>query len=148
MLKRLLLLSLLPFCSYAEELPAPVKAIEKQGITIIKPFDAPGGMKGWLGKYQDMGVAIYLTPDGKHAISGYMYDENGNNRWDADVGASGQGGARDVVVYRVTVAYDELVPLSRFVGLDPKRRFTAVTTLMNQPFATQADRTVKQICPK
>lgn len=79
MLKRLLLLSLLPFYSHAEELPAPVKAIEKQGITIIKPFDAPGGMKGWLGKYQDMGVAIYLTPDGKHAISGYMYDESGNN---------------------------------------------------------------------
>lgn len=79
MLKRLLFLSLLPFYSYAEELPAPVKAIEKQGITIIKPFDAPGGMKGWLGKYQDMGVAIYLTPDGKHAISGYMYDESGTN---------------------------------------------------------------------
>ena len=79
MLKRLLLLSLLPLCSHAEELPAPVKAIEKQGITIIKPFEAPGGMKGWLGKYQDMGVAIYLTPDGKHAISGYMYDENGSN---------------------------------------------------------------------
>ncbi len=75
MLKRLLFLSLLPLCSYAEDLPAPVKAIEKQGITIIKPFEAPGGVKGWLGKYQDMGVAIYLTPDGKHAISGYMYDE-------------------------------------------------------------------------
>nr|VUD30975.1 thiol:disulfide interchange protein DsbG [Raoultella sp. NCTC 9187] len=59
--------------------PCPVKAIEKQGITIIKPFEAPGGVKGWLGKYQDMGVAIYLTPDGKHAISGYMYDENGTN---------------------------------------------------------------------
>ncbi len=79
MLKRLLLLSLFPLCSQAEELPAPVKAIEKQGITIIKPFEAPGGMKGWLGKYRDMGVTIYLTPDGKHAISGYMYDENGNN---------------------------------------------------------------------
>ncbi|MEX0493589.1 thiol:disulfide interchange protein DsbG [Raoultella terrigena] len=79
MLKRLLFLGLLPLCSYAEELPAPVKAIEKQGITIIKPFEAPGGVKGWLGKYQDMGVAIYLTPDGKHAISGYMYDENGTN---------------------------------------------------------------------
>jgi thiol:disulfide interchange protein DsbG len=63
----------------AEELPAPVKAIEKQGITIIKSFDAPGGVKGWLGKYQDMGVTIYLTPDGKHAISGYMYDEKGVN---------------------------------------------------------------------
>lgn len=79
MFKRLLFLSFLPFFSQAEDLPAPVKAIEKQGITIIKPFEAPGGVKGWLGKYQDMGVAIYLTPDGKHAISGYMYDENGNN---------------------------------------------------------------------
>ncbi len=33
-------------------------------------------MKGYLGKYyRDMGVTIYLTPDGKHAISGYMYNE-------------------------------------------------------------------------
>lgn len=79
MLKNLILLSLIPLCSFAGDLPAPVKAIEKQGITIIKPFEAPGGMKGWLGKYQDMGVAIYLTPDGKHAISGYMYDEKGTN---------------------------------------------------------------------
>lgn len=79
MLKRSLLLFLLPLFAYAEDLPAPVKAIEKQGITIIKPFDAPAGMKGYLGKYQDMGVAIYVTPDGKHAISGYMYDEKGQN---------------------------------------------------------------------
>lgn len=79
MLRRTLLLSLLPFFAQAEDLPAPVKAIEKQGITIIKSFEAPGGVKGWLGKYQDMGVTIYLTPDGKHAISGYMYDKNGVN---------------------------------------------------------------------
>ena len=79
MLKRTLLLTFLPLIAHAEELPAPVKAIEKQGITIIKPFEAPGGVKGWLGKYQDMGVTIYLTPDGKHAISGYMYDEQGKN---------------------------------------------------------------------
>ncbi|QMI04470.1 thiol:disulfide interchange protein DsbG [Citrobacter sp. RHB25-C09] len=79
MLKRTLLLALVPLISWAEELPAPVKAIEKQGITIIKSFDAPGGMKGYLGKYQDMGVTIYLTPDGKQAISGYMYNEKGEN---------------------------------------------------------------------
>lgn len=79
MRKLALLLTLVPFLATAEELPAPVKAIEKQGITIIKSFDAPGGMKGYLGKYQDMGVTIYLTPDGKHAISGYMYDEKGAN---------------------------------------------------------------------
>ncbi|KFD23875.1 thiol:disulfide interchange protein DsbG [Yokenella regensburgei] len=79
MLKHVLLLSLLPGFAFAQELPDAVKAIEKQGITIIKPFDAPGGMKGYLGKYQDMGVTIYVTPDGKHAISGYMYDEKGSN---------------------------------------------------------------------
>ncbi|WP_333850709.1 thiol:disulfide interchange protein DsbG [Leclercia sp.] len=79
MLRSALLLAFFPLLAHAEELPAPVKAVEKQGITIIKPFEAPGGMKGWLGKYQDMGVTIYLTPDGKHAISGYMYDEQGNN---------------------------------------------------------------------
>lgn len=79
MIKRTLLLAMLPILVHAEELPAPVKAIEKQGITILKSFEAPGGMKGYLGKYQDMGVTIYLTPDGKHAISGYMYNEKGEN---------------------------------------------------------------------
>ncbi|BDH46714.1 thiol:disulfide interchange protein DsbG [Salmonella enterica subsp. enterica serovar Choleraesuis] len=63
----------------ADSLPAPVQAIAKQGITIVKSFPAPNGMTGYLGKYQDMGVTIYLMPDGKHAISGYMYDEKGNN---------------------------------------------------------------------
>ena len=79
MFKRTLLLALIPAVVHAEELPAPVKAIEKQGITILKSFDAPGGMKGYLGKYQDMGVTIYVTPDGKQAISGYMYNEKGEN---------------------------------------------------------------------
>lgn len=53
----------------------PLKLIEKQGITILKPFDAPGRMKGYREKYQTWGHFIYVTPDGKHAISGYMYNE-------------------------------------------------------------------------
>lgn len=61
------------------DLPEPVKQMEKQGIEIIKPFSAPGGVEGWLGKYQDMGVTLYLTPDKKQVISGYMYDAQGNN---------------------------------------------------------------------
>jgi Flp pilus assembly protein TadG len=74
-------------------------------------------------------------------------DENANGQWDADVGASGQGGARDVVVYTAMMEYTELVPLSRFIGLDGKRTLSATTTLMNQPFSTQADRVVKVVCP-
>lgn len=76
-----LLLSAVLFSSItqAATLPAAVQQIEKQGVKIIKPFEAPGGMKGWLGSYQGTGVTVYLTPDGQHAISGYMYDAQGNN---------------------------------------------------------------------
>lgn len=38
MTKRLLWLALTPFLVHADELPAPVKALEKQGITIVKSF--------------------------------------------------------------------------------------------------------------
>ncbi|VDZ80283.1 disulfide isomerase/thiol-disulfide oxidase [Salmonella bongori] len=37
MIKRTLLLAMLPILAHAEDLPAPVKAIEKQGITILSP---------------------------------------------------------------------------------------------------------------
>jgi thiol:disulfide interchange protein DsbG len=30
----------------------------------------PGGVKGWVGQYQDMGVTLFLTPDGKHVHPG------------------------------------------------------------------------------
>lgn len=79
MTKRLLLLALAPFFLHASDHPAPVKALEQQGITIIKSFPGPNGMTGYLGKFQEMGVTIYVTPDGKHAISGYLYDEQGTN---------------------------------------------------------------------
>lgn len=52
---------------------------EQQKITNLKAINAPGGMKSWVGQYQDMGVNLFLTPDGKHVVSGYLYDENGKN---------------------------------------------------------------------
>lgn len=62
------------------DIPPVVKQFgEQQNITIVKEIDAPGGMKSWLGQYQDMGVTLFLTPDGKHVISGYLYDEKGKN---------------------------------------------------------------------
>lgn len=82
-MKHILSLSILLISAITQaqtaDLPEPVKQMEKQGIEIIKPFSAPGGVEGWLGKYQDMGVTLYLTPDKKHVISGYMYDAQGNN---------------------------------------------------------------------
>ncbi|MDU3074765.1 MAG: thiol:disulfide interchange protein DsbG [Mixta calida] len=67
------------FAVAASDEPEAIKQMEKQGIRIIGPVDVPGGLKGWLGDYQGAGVTLYLTPDGKHVISGYMYDEKGKN---------------------------------------------------------------------
>jgi len=69
----------LPTLSFAsEDIPAVVKHFgEQQEIKNIKEIDAPGGVKSWIGQYQDMGVTLFLTPDGKHVISGYLYDDKG-----------------------------------------------------------------------
>lgn len=76
----LALLTALPLlASAAEPLPPAVQQFEKQGITIIKEIKTPGGLRSWLGSYQGTGVNIWLTPDGQHAVSGYLYDAQGNN---------------------------------------------------------------------
>ena len=86
-MKKLLLISLLVtsgLAQAAEAIPDVVKTFsEQQNIKIIKKIDAPGGAPAWLGQYQDMGVTLFLTPDGKHVISGYLYDEKGKNLSDA-----------------------------------------------------------------
>ena len=70
------------FCCYAmadDSIPPAVKAFEKQGIKIVRQVKMPGGMPVWLGEYQGTGITIFMAPDGKHAISGYLYDDQGNN---------------------------------------------------------------------
>lgn len=85
--------------------------------------------------------------NGKYDANECFEDKNGNGVWDADGGAQGQGGARDVVVYTATMTYHELLPVSSLLGFDANREFSATTTLMNQPFSTQADRIAKEVCP-
>ena len=73
-------------------------------------------------------------------------DENDNDTWDEDVGADGQGGANDVVLYSVQMEFNRFIPVGGFFGLSDKRSYTAQTTLRNQPFATQSDRQSTQVC--
>lgn len=76
----LAIVSLLPLMAYASDpRPPAVQQIEKQGVKIIKEIKTDGGLRSWLGQYQGIGVTVWLTPDGKHAISGYLYDEKGTN---------------------------------------------------------------------
>ena len=65
-------------------------------------------------------------------------DVNGNNAWDRDRGASGQGGARDAVLYTVTATYQRQFPLHNLMpGMSPTVTTVARTVLRNQPYGQQ-----------
>ncbi|MHB8666085.1 MAG: thiol:disulfide interchange protein DsbG [Burkholderiales bacterium] len=63
----------------AKDWPAPIKALESQGVEVVGTFAAPGGLTGYAGIIEQHPLAIYLTADGKHAIVGSMIDANGKN---------------------------------------------------------------------
>ncbi len=75
----LLPLSLAATLAQAEDWPAPIKQIEAKGAKIIGKFDAPGGLTGYAAQYQNRGMALYLTADGKNVIAGNLYDAEGND---------------------------------------------------------------------
>lgn len=75
-------------------------------------------------------------------------DNNGNKSWDVSpgTGVTGQGGASDVALYRISITYNRLFPLARLVGLPTTRTISAQALLKNQPYASRADTTVTTIC--
>ena len=64
-------------------------------------------------------------------------DVNRNGRWDDDRGQAGLGGARDAVLYSVTVSYPRMFPYMRIIGLSDTVVARARTVLRNQPYGTQ-----------
>ena len=66
-------------------------------------------------------------------------DANGNGSWDLDRGLAGFGGARDAVLYTVTVNYQRPFPVAAFIpGQTKDFTLSAVTVLRNQPYGQQA----------
>lgn len=71
--------------SVADELPAPIQALADQGLKIHGQFDAPGGLRGYGASVQGQDMAIYLTPDGEHAVMGTLMDSKGNDLTEAQL---------------------------------------------------------------
>ncbi|HYW04408.1 MAG TPA: thiol:disulfide interchange protein DsbG [Gammaproteobacteria bacterium] len=68
------------FASRAQaSLPPAIQALKAHGMTVAGHFSAPGGLTGYAVKYQGQALAVYVTPDGKHAIAGTMFDSQGDN---------------------------------------------------------------------
>lgn len=61
-----------------EPLPAPLLALERQGLRIPGTFKSESGLEAYAGVVDGHPVALYITPDGRFAMAGTMLDSNGN----------------------------------------------------------------------
>lgn len=64
-------------------------------------------------------------------------DANRNSAWDSDGADAGLGGAKDAVVYTVTMTYPRMFPIYKMVGGSTTTQLTATTVLRNQPYGDQ-----------
>lgn len=64
-------------------------------------------------------------------------DANNNGTWDADGGNTGQGGAKDAVVYTATAVYPRMFPIAKLIGISDRVTLTSSTVLRNQPYSDQ-----------
>lgn len=62
-----------------DALPPPLRILQEHGMNIAGRFPAPDGLTGYAVSYQGQAVAVYVTPDGKHAIVGTLIDSHGHN---------------------------------------------------------------------
>src|SRR5690606_748989 len=62
-----------------DDRPAVIVNLEKQGLEIFGEFAAPAGLRGFAAAADRHPLAVYLTPDGKHALVGTLLDEEGKD---------------------------------------------------------------------
>jgi len=73
-------------------------------------------------------------------------DANGNGTYDLDRGKTGNGGARDAVLYTVSVSYKRILPIGRLIGQSDTMKMSVTSVLRNQPYGIQAFTETKN-CP-
>lgn len=76
-----------------------------------------------------------VNSNGVHDAGEPFTDVNGNGSWDSDQGQSGLGGPNDIVLYRITYAWQPMTPFLR--GLlpgDGTVELSASFAVRNEPF--------------
>ena len=112
-----------------------IKAVSPQGTVVITKksyFDFTH-----VGKPEP--ITTDTAPLGVYNHGDCFEDDNGNGVWDADSGASGLGGAEDIVYYTATVSYTGLVPLQALLGFSSTETVTGTAMMKNQPYAAHPD---------
>jgi Flp pilus assembly protein TadG len=83
------------------------------------------------------------APLGTYNVGDCYEDANGNGTYDTNSGATGLGGADDIVYYEVTVSMPRLFPMARMLGWSATQSATASTMVRNQPWANQTTPAIK-----
>lgn len=73
-------------------------------------------------------------------------DINDNKTWDTDRGKSGQGGAKDAVLYTASVTYPRPLAIAPMLGLSKDITVQTETVLRNQPYGIQELTKVTRNC--
>ena len=71
----LLLLPSIALAAY----PDAVQVLIEEGLNVETSFEAPGGIRGFVGRRNGHPVSLYLMPDGEHVVIGKMVDGFGRD---------------------------------------------------------------------
>ncbi|KQN09559.1 pilus assembly protein TadE [Sphingobium sp. Leaf26] len=88
-------------------------------------------------------ITTDTAPLGTYNSGDCYEDANGNGSYDSNSGASGLGGADDIVYYEVTISMPRLFPLAKMLGWSATQSATASTMVRNQPWANQGTPTIR-----
>jgi Flp pilus assembly pilin Flp len=78
-----------------------------------------------------------VNGNGRYDPGDCWLDTNPNGRFDLDAGATGLGGADDIVFYEAVFRSPRIVPIARFVGIPKDYEIRAQTAIRSQPYANQ-----------
>lgn len=123
---------LLPFqTSFAADYPAPIEALQREGLEVHGEFDAPDGLTGYAASHQGQPMTIFVTADGEHAIVGNLIDSEANNLSEAPLERLVQGPMDDA-------AWQDLGDSAWIAdGSDDAERIVYIFTDPNCPYCTQ-----------
>lgn len=63
----------------AKARPAVIETVTSRGFEVYGEFKAPGGLRGFAGLAGQQPMAVYVTPDGQHAVIGMLIDAKGED---------------------------------------------------------------------
>ncbi|WP_439569483.1 TadE/TadG family type IV pilus assembly protein [Sphingopyxis sp.] len=84
--------------------------------------------------------------NGVHDTNECFTDLNNNNSYDRDRGLDGNGGAEDVVLYTVSMTFDNVLPVWRMLGQSKETTLRSTSVLRNQPYNNNTE-TSRRVCP-